>query len=63
VLPEGDYVAVQAKNPNEVWIMSENAALNACHQELTVEAWKYNVEFRVSGKELIGIPVHAPLSP
>jgi len=55
-------VGVRARNGSEVWIMSENAALNACHQELTAENWKYDVEFRLRGKELMGIPVYAPLS-
>jgi len=55
-------VAVRTRN-EEVWILSENAALNACHQELTAEDRKYSVEFRVRGQELIGIPVHAPLCP
>jgi len=46
----------------EIWIMSENAADNLAFQSLTEEFGKYETVFKVLGKELIGIPVSAPLS-
>lgn len=46
----------------DVWVMSANAAENLAFQDKTTEFGKYDVAFKVSGKELIGIPVKAPLA-
>jgi len=60
-LPEGEYLGIKMKS-GDIWVMSENAADNLSFQDKTTEFGKYESVFKVSGKELIGIPVVAPLS-
>lgn len=61
ILPDGEYLGIKMKN-GEIWVMSANAADNLSFQDKTTEFGKYECVFKVSGKELIGIPVAAPLS-
>lgn len=61
VLPEAEY-GVFAMKDDEFYIMSARAARNFAFQELTVEYGKYPSLAKVTGQELIGKALKAPLS-
>jgi leucyl-tRNA synthetase len=61
VLPEGEYGVFEMKN-DEFFICSERSARNMAYQELTKEFGKYPILVKVSGQELIGLPLKAPLT-
>ena len=61
VLPEGKY-GVYAMKDNEYFIMSKRAARNFAFQEMTKEKGKYPSLAEVTGKDLIGMPLKAPLT-
>ena len=61
VLPEGEYGVYAMKN-NEYFVCSERAARNFAFQEMTLEFGKYPSLGKVTGQELIGKALHAPLS-
>ncbi len=66
VLPEGEYGAFQMNN-KEIFICSRRSATNMVFQDLgprvSGEAGDEPVElFTVSGKELVGLPLQAPLA-
>ena len=61
VLPEGTYGAYQMIT-GEYFVMSERAAKHFAYQEMTQEFGKYPCYATVKGRELIGMPLNAPLT-
>lgn len=61
VLPEGKYGVFEMKN-DEYFIVSERAARNMAYQELTKEDHKYPSLATVTGLELLGMRVKAPMT-
>jgi leucyl-tRNA synthetase len=61
VLPEAEYGLFAMKN-DEFYVMSERAARNFAFQELTVEYGKYPSLAKVTGQDLIGKALKAPLT-
>jgi len=61
VLPQGEYGAYQMKT-GEYFVMSARAARNFAFQEMTEEFGKYTCVATVTGQELIGCPLEAPLT-
>mmetsp|Transcript_15672 Transcript_15672/g.21502 ORF Transcript_15672/g.21502 Transcript_15672/m.21502 type:complete len:914 (+) Transcript_15672:2-2743(+) len=61
VLPEGIYGAFEFKN-NEVFIVSERAAIGMAHQDMAIEWGKVRCLVTISGSELLGLPLKAPNS-
>lgn len=62
VLPTGKYGCYEMKD-DEIWVIGEKSARNMAYQGLTKEPEKWNSLLDVSGEDLIGIPLKAPLSP
>lgn len=62
ILPNGEYAAFELKN-GEIFIMSRHAARNMSYQDFFHEFGVTNELGPVSGSDLIGLPVRAPLSP
>lgn len=61
VLPDGAYVAAKI-NDKDVFICTERAARNMAYQELSKEEGKVEILARMTGWDLIGTLVNAPLS-
>jgi len=61
VLPDGEYGAYRMKT-GEYFVMSARAARNFAYQEMTEEFGKYPCTAAVTGRELIGLPLAAPLT-
>lgn len=61
VLPEGEYGLFEMKN-DEFFVMSKRAARNMAFQELTKDDTKYPVLATVTGQDLIGKKLKAPLA-
>lgn len=61
VLPTGLYGAFEMKN-NEVFICSERSAWNMAYQNLTKTPEQINKILDITGQELIGLPLKAPLA-
>lgn len=47
---------------NEIFICSERSVRNMAYQGLTKDEFKYNKICEVTGQELIGVPLKAPLT-
>jgi leucyl-tRNA synthetase len=61
VLPEAEYGLYEMQN-NEYFVISERAARNFSYQDLTIEYGKYPKLATVTGQDLIGKALNAPLS-
>ncbi|KAE8722265.1 putative serine/threonine-protein kinase [Hibiscus syriacus] len=61
VLPDGKYGAFEI-NDNEVFILTERAALNLAYQKLSRVPDKPTCLVELTGYDLIGLPVRSPLS-
>jgi len=61
VLPTGEYGVYQMKD-DELFVCSERAAKNFAFQEMTPEFGKYPCLQKVTGQDLIGKALKAPLS-
>ena len=61
VLPEGQYGVYEMKN-NDLFIITERAARNFAHQEMTKVDFEYPSLASVTGQELIGLKVKAPMT-
>lgn len=61
VLPTGQYGAYEI-NDTDVFICTQRAALNLSYQELSKESGKPNCLLEISGSDLLGLPLEAPLS-
>ena len=61
VLPEGEYGLYQMIN-DEYFVMSERAAKNFAYQEMTPTYGEYPQLAKVTGLELIGKALEAPLA-
>ena len=61
VLPEGEY-GLYAMLNDEFFVCSERSARNFSFQDVTVEYGKYPCLAKVTGLDLIGVPLSAPLS-
>jgi len=61
VLPEGEYGAFEFKN-DEILIMSERAALGLAHQDYALEWGKTLCHVKLTGQDLLGLPLKAPLA-
>ena len=61
VLPEGEYGVYEMLN-NEYFVCSARAARNFAFQDMTKESQKYPCLAKVTGQELIGKALSAPLS-
>mmetsp|Transcript_3412 Transcript_3412/g.5764 ORF Transcript_3412/g.5764 Transcript_3412/m.5764 type:complete len:884 (-) Transcript_3412:170-2821(-) len=61
VLPEGEYGLYEMKD-NEYFVCSERAARNFAFQEMTPEFGKYESLAKVTGRDLIGKALKAPLA-
>lgn len=62
VLPEGKYGIFETLVENEYFVISERAARNLSYQNMTKEFGKFSKVADVTGQELIGCPLKAPLS-
>ncbi|KAJ6238962.1 leucine--tRNA ligase [Anaeramoeba flamelloides] len=62
VLPKGEYWLYETVT-KEIWVLSERAATNCSYQEFSKEMGKPVCLGTVTGKELLGLPLSAPLSP
>lgn len=56
-----DYIAFELAN-NEIFICTKWAALNMAYQLFTKEFGKYDVIVEMKGKDIIGMPLKAPLT-
>ncbi|KAK1567022.1 hypothetical protein Q3G72_007314 [Acer saccharum] len=61
VLPEGKYGAFEI-NENDVFIMTERAALNLAYQNFSRIPKKPTSLVELTGYDLIGLPLHSPLA-
>ncbi|GMP62036.1 hypothetical protein CsSME_00024290 [Camellia sinensis var. sinensis] len=61
VLPEGKYGAFEI-NENDVFILTERAALNLAYQKLSRVPEKPTCLVELIGNDLIGLPLRSPLS-
>lgn len=61
VHPDMDYIAFELAN-NEIFICTKWAALNMAYQLFTKEFGKYDVIVEMKGKDIIGMPLKAPLT-
>ncbi|CAM6128985.1 unnamed protein product [Calypogeia fissa] len=61
VLPEGKYGAYEI-NDTEVFVVTERAALNLAYQQLSKVPEKPTCLLELTGQDLIGLPLIAPLS-
>lgn len=61
VLPEAEYGLYEMQK-DEYFVISERAARNFAYQDLTKEYGKYPKLATVTGQDLIGKPLKAPLS-
>ncbi|KAL7258615.1 hypothetical protein ACSBR1_004686 [Camellia fascicularis] len=61
VLPEGKYGAFEI-NENDVFILTERAALNLAYQKLSRVPEKPTCLVELTGNDLIGLPLRSPLS-
>ncbi len=61
VLPDGEYGVYKMKS-GEYFVCSERSAKNMAYQDLTPVEGKYEAAFKVKGKDLIGVPLKAPLA-
>uniref|UniRef100_A0A7S3LYW7 leucine--tRNA ligase n=1 Tax=Spumella elongata TaxID=89044 RepID=A0A7S3LYW7_9STRA len=61
VLPEGEYGAFEFKN-GEIMVMSERAALGLAHQDYALEWGKTLCHVKLTGQDLLGLPLKAPLA-
>ena len=61
VLPEGEYGLFEMKN-DDIYIISERAARNFAFQEMTKVDHEYPALAKITGAELIGKKVKAPMT-
>ena len=61
VLPEGEYGAYEFKN-GQIFVMSERAAIGLAHQDQAVEWGKTICHVKLTGSDLLGLPLSAPNS-
>ena len=61
VLPDGEYGAYEV-NDKEVFICTERSAHNMSYQFLSKEHGKVNCLAKITGWDILGIPVKAPLT-
>ncbi|KAJ4792022.1 Leucine--tRNA ligase [Rhynchospora pubera] len=61
VLPEGNYGAYEI-NDTDVFILTERAALNLAYQKLSREPEKPSCLVKLTGYDLIGLPLKSPLA-
>ena len=61
VLPDGEYGLYKMKN-GEFWVCSHQSSRNMAYQDLFNQVGKPELVAKVLGKDLLGLPVHAPLS-
>lgn len=60
--PDIKYIAWQSSRDNEVWVSTHRAARNMAYQGFTAEDGKIVVLAEVTGLELLGVPLSAPLT-
>ena len=61
VLPEGEYGVYEMKN-DDLFIITERAARHFAHQDMTKVDFEYPALAKVTGAELIGMKVKAPMT-
>ena len=61
VLPEGQYGCFEMKN-DDIFIITERAARHFAHQEMTKVEFEYPSLANITGQELIGKKVKAPMT-
>ena len=61
-LPHGKYVVIEGAAAGDVFVLSAHAARNASFQNLTAERGETVVLGHVTGRDLIGLAVTAPLA-
>ena len=59
--PDMDYIAFELSN-NEIFICTEWAALNMAYQLFTEDFGKYKTVIKIKGKDIVGLPLKAPLT-
>ena len=62
VHPDINYIAFEVAGTGEIFICTRRAALNMAHQGVTTEFGKYDVLLEVKGRDLIGLPLKAPMT-
>ncbi|EDV99142.1 leucine--tRNA ligase, cytoplasmic [Drosophila grimshawi] len=60
--PDIKYIAWQTTRDNEVWISTRRAARNMAYQGFTAEEGNIVVLAELTGQELLGVPLSAPLT-
>ncbi|ALC38838.1 CG33123 [Drosophila busckii] len=61
--PDIKYIAWQTTKDNEVWISTRRAARNMAYQGFTAVEGKVDVLAELTGQQLLGLPLSAPLTP
>ena len=61
VLPEGQYGVYEMKN-DDLFIITERAARHFAHQEMTKVDFEYPSLANITGQDLIGLKVKAPMT-
>ncbi|KAK1314731.1 hypothetical protein QJS10_CPA06g01345 [Acorus calamus] len=61
VLPEGKYGAFEI-NETDVFVVTQRAALNLAYQKLSKDLEKPSCLIKLTGQDLIGLPLRSPLS-
>lgn len=56
-----NYVAFKTKD-GEVFVSTKRAALNMAYQGFTKEFGKYEVVLNITGQDILGLPLRAPLA-
>lgn len=60
--PDIKYIAFETTKNGEVWISTRRAALNMAYQGFTAKEGEYKVIAEVTGKDLFGVELQAPLT-
>ncbi|EDW87550.1 leucine--tRNA ligase, cytoplasmic [Drosophila yakuba] len=61
--PDIKYIAWQSSKNNEVWISTRRAARNMTYQGFTAVEGDVKVLAELTGQDLLGVPLSAPLTP
>ncbi|GJP49314.1 hypothetical protein CLOM_g8539 [Closterium sp. NIES-68] len=63
VLPDGQYGAFEVNEGGDVFVVTKRSALNLSYQFLSKEFGKPHCLLELTGHDLIGLPLKAPLTP
>lgn len=61
--PDIKYIAFEVTKNNEVWVCTNRAARNMSYQGFTAADGKVDVVVELTGQDLLGVALSAPLTP